>query len=418
VDEARQALALYQEVGDKAMQAELACKLGNLLQTSGAPHAEVLYYDRMALEMAQAIGHRCLEARLLNNLANLRATLDLNEALAQYDRAADLFRASGDERCAAVVLLNAATYRLQLLGDVAVTRPAIGFALDHARRSGDQWVQGYALLLSGMVACQEGDWPTAYGRLADASALFTVTNTPWLHAQTCLALARVDQENGRLESALAHLAQAEAMAQASDRQEQLCCIRSQQAAVWLQAGDVARAGTISAAAMAAWTATMAFAWEIPFNRSRISLALDRPDEAAVALAQAYDALEKTLGQLTPEQRLLSCRRVPLHQAILSAWQATQPQQIRVRLPRLNQVPDGDQPVEAWVDVVWTISLPGESVGRDKIALRRHRLQRLLSEAAAQDARPGRAHLAQALGIAVRTLAQDLAAIRSLSPGKM
>lgn len=411
VDEGRQALALYRQLGDKLYEGEAASLVGNLLQTNGADLDQAIHYQKMALDIGRAIGYRMLEARMLNNLANIYATLDLNRALENYDRAAAILRSLNDERRAAITWLNAAHHRLLLLGDSPVTKPAIDFSLEYARRAQDRWVEGYALLLAGTAARLQGDLPGARNHLLEARAAFEFTKTPWLHTQTCILLAAVEQESGRLDPALANLAIAAEAARASQWVAQLAFIQARQAALWLQQGDTQRAAGLVAQAMEGWTPTMEYAWEIPFTRYRVAKTLGHPEEAQQALEQAYHALEKTLGQLTPEQRALSCRHIPLHRLILDTWQATQPHLLRVRLPRREAAGRRPAGPEAEVEVVWTLALPGEGDGMDKVSLRRQRLRRLLQEAAQQGARPTQEHLAQALKVSLRTIAQDIASLQ-------
>ncbi len=93
-----------------------------------------------------------------------------------------------------------------------------------------------------------------------------------------------------------------------------------------------------------------------------------------------------------------------------------PGQLRVRLPSADTPGRGRAPFEATVPVVWTVDAGEEDdalLAREgKVALRRHRILRLLAEAEAVGALPTVADLAGALNVSPRTIRADLAALRS------
>ncbi len=90
-----------------------------------------------------------------------------------------------------------------------------------------------------------------------------------------------------------------------------------------------------------------------------------------------------------------------------------PTQVSVRLPRAD-VPTG-RPLrdEELVQVMWTIAAPDDDEIPDPSDRRRHRLLRLLQEAAKQSAAPTVEALASALGVTDRTIKRDLAALRAV-----
>jgi tetratricopeptide (TPR) repeat protein len=111
--------------------------------------------------------------------------------------------------------------------------------------------------------------------------------------------------------------------------------------------------------------------------------------------------------------------VPLHREVKALWQAmpSAPQVIlAVHLARTN-TPLGKTLSEAdRIKVQWTVDSGAADaeflLRHGKIALRHHRLQRLIAEAQAQGATPTDLDLAQALGVNVRTIERDMALIRS------
>ena len=88
-----------------------------------------------------------------------------------------------------------------------------------------------------------------------------------------------------------------------------------------------------------------------------------------------------------------------------------PGRIRVRLPAAS-APTG-RPLRdgEYATVAWTVAVPEDEVIPGKVTRRRHRILRLLREAAEQSAAPTAPDLAKALGVGARTIERDLAALR-------
>jgi hypothetical protein len=119
-----------------------------------------------------------------------------------------------------------------------------------------------------------------------------------------------------------------------------------------------------------------------------------------------------LSHLTPEQRAMSCQRVPEHREILAAWQAAQPRRIAVRLARASAPLGRALHDDEWVEVTWTVAALEDDRIPGKVERRRYRLLRLLQEAHNQRAAPTSENLAQALGVSLRTIAGDIAALET------
>ncbi len=114
--------------------------------------------------------------------------------------------------------------------------------------------------------------------------------------------------------------------------------------------------------------------------------------------------------------------VALHREVEAKWQALHPAPPRmsVRLARAD-VPLGRALTEAdFVTVQWTVDAGEEDAAllqrEGKVALRRHRLARLMREAREQNAAPTDGDLARALGVNIRTIERDIAAMRSAGDG--
>jgi DNA-binding SARP family transcriptional activator len=114
----------------------------------------------------------------------------------------------------------------------------------------------------------------------------------------------------------------------------------------------------------------------------------------------------------PERRRGFFELVPLNRAIV-AEAASRSGSTSVTVVRLAHV---DAPLgrtlgpDEQVEVRWTVLAPEDDAITDPAARRRHRLQRLLGEAADRDAAPTDDDLAAALGVSRRTVLRDMAAI--------
>ena len=92
-----------------------------------------------------------------------------------------------------------------------------------------------------------------------------------------------------------------------------------------------------------------------------------------------------------------------------------PGRLRVRLARADAPAHRRPEADEMVTVIWTVDAGDEDAALAKregqIALRRHRILRLLAEAQAANASPTVADLAGALECSPRTIRSDLAALR-------
>jgi len=139
----------------------------------------------------------------------------------------------------------------------------------------------------------------------------------------------------------------------------------------------------------------------------------RPEYQATALRRAYMALQAQSHHVPEEDQRAFLHQVLTHRIIVQAWQAVAPptvERLRIPLPSV----DG----RGTVMVTWTVQAGEEDVvveaDQGPIALRRHRLKRLLREAADQGARATHQALAQALNVSVPTIRRDLRALRASS----
>lgn len=114
------------------------------------------------------------------------------------------------------------------------------------------------------------------------------------------------------------------------------------------------------------------------------------------------------------------QNVALHREIESLYQThcAPDDTLRVVLARANAPLGKTLAAHERVEIEWTRDAPEDAaiLKRDgKVALRRHRLRRLLAQAHAQGAAPTDADLARALGVDIRTIERDMQALRSSAP---
>ena len=106
---------------------------------------------------------------------------------------------------------------------------------------------------------------------------------------------------------------------------------------------------------------------------------DVAEAAREQIALAHQILLRTFEDLTDDLRAKAWS-VPEHQAIAAGRERHFIDQGEWRLPRLD-APTG-RPLEdhEYVDVVWTVSDPGDHERRQPSAVRQHRIRRLAEQA--------------------------------------
>jgi tetratricopeptide (TPR) repeat protein len=163
--------------------------------------------------------------------------------------------------------------------------------------------------------------------------------------------------------------------------------------------------------------------ECDILRHNILLAFTRYELSgdAADLQAAHTEIQRQADQFTDDGlRSDFLSNVILHREIDTRWRAFQstPQTLlTVRLARAD-APLGKTLTDAdLVEVRWTVDAGAADAEflrrKGKVALRRHRLQRLIAEARAQGAAPTDSDLALALGVNVRTVERDMVALRKI-----
>jgi tetratricopeptide (TPR) repeat protein len=137
--------------------------------------------------------------------------------------------------------------------------------------------------------------------------------------------------------------------------------------------------------------------------------LDRPSDAAVVLASARVELDRQAQAISDaDMRRQFFERVPVNRAIVSAHsrRLTWATPLSVELARCDAPLGRKLRDDERVRVQWTLHAPDDEAISDKGARRRHRLVRLLDEAAAAGGSPTDDALAAALGVSRRTILRD------------
>jgi DNA-binding transcriptional ArsR family regulator len=225
------------------------------------------------------------------------------------------------------------------------------------------------------------------------------------------SLARVAIDSGDLDEAMRQVQAAEAIAAELGMGDALVLLRGMRSRVLIEQGDPTGALLVAREASGQVHAGVDQAYLVPFWHYRAAAVAGAVDEAKLALERAHDLLDAALAGVSRDQRTRAINRVPEMAAISAAWNEMQPQRVEVRLP-VATAPTG-RPLrdDEWVDVTWTLEEPADSALVGAVERRRHRLLRLLDEAADQGAAPTVDDLADALGVGQATVRRDLGALR-------
>jgi hypothetical protein len=131
-------------------------------------------------------------------------------------------------------------------------------------------------------------------------------------------------------------------------------------------------------------------------------ALDENEKAARALALALRAQAEMASVLPPADRERFLRNVPLNRDVAQAAQRyCQSETVRLGLGKQTKL------------VTWSLVEAEDYLIEDETARRRHVINRLLSQAAAQGVTPTHDQLAASLGVSRRTILRDLAALQNM-----
>lgn len=359
-----QALSYYQAAGALKQEASTLSNLG-LVRWSLFDYAGAIEAMQDGLEAYKRLGNRRGQLYSHHNLAELYLFLGQhNTAAAHLTTGLQLAETLGQRELQTLLLYSQLEQLLQS-GHTAEAQTA----LSQLQTIAADLALPYPLLLA---AQGEGLWHSAHGRWADAAVAFERAHQHGLAAQRYWALARV---------------------------------------LSLWAFALWRAGQTAVAQQRSREATDA---QAQYGGDYSVLVYWHHYQ----LTQEMAFLERSYEELAQQQRALPegdrwrepFAAVPLHRQVLDAWQAQQPQQLQVQLPRHDAPTRGKLSPEHLVTVTWTIQTAADQQLNGK-QRRLAQLQRLVREAAAQGAQPTLADLAHALAVSLATIKRDIETLR-------
>ncbi|MFZ6028481.1 MAG: AAA family ATPase [Chloroflexota bacterium] len=403
----KQAVALSERLSDPARQAAAYDSLGRTFLFNGS-----LVEARLFLERALV-----LYRRLDDKVSIARSLVSLSQLYVRYGDFLQAQETAGEaqEICSSIGHLSGEAFALACLGEAVREQgridSSISFfqrALHIAREIGERAKEQTFLKELARAYHFRGDLAQAEEMLRASIALSAVRaiahDVPLAHAYLALLLL----ETGRAEEALFHATTGLQMSVGRKERLMMGVLHGvmAQAAAQLGRRKTAENPTIHFEKSIHILRTVGFESELARSQVAYGLYLTRlagagqAERGAVLLGEGRAAFE----------RLGMARDLAALEATTTAGRP--PHQIGVRLPRAG-VPGG-RPLreEEYVNVTWTLSVPGDDEIPGKSARRQHRLLRLLQEAAERSAAPTVPDLAAALGVNARTIRRDLAALRA------
>jgi tetratricopeptide (TPR) repeat protein len=317
----------------------------------------------------------------------------------------------GNGRGRALVLSNSAWMRHAILGQDERAEDDASEALATYKDIRDIRGQAQCLATLGSVAARRGATGRSWPLFEEALALATEAEDLWLSAQILRAYATAEVEAGTIESGMTHAKEAIRICDSAGMQDLRISVLPVLARLLLATGQPQRALELTSEAMRHLRSGIEMSHLIPLVHASALKAVGSRTEADSHFDLAYRGLMRLLAGLEREHRDRALNDVPGHREIVERWLERRPRQIEVRIASA-QAPSGRALTDdEYVPVTWTISDPSDGTITDRLVQRRHRMLRLLAEAAEQGGSPTVADLADALQVATATVRRDLAALR-------
>lgn len=202
-----QALALFQQLGDRRGEANAINNLGVVASLRNEWRSATLFFEQ-ALQIYRQLGDAMYEGRMLNNLAIVHSTLEEHATAEQYlERALQLTRATGYRSGEANVLINLGLNQ-QEQGKRLRARLLYEEGLALSRQIGYLRGEGAFLNNLGDLASNDGDYERAQTLFQAALEVARRTGDRYFEAQRLRALGDVLRWLGQYSQASQHYQQA------------------------------------------------------------------------------------------------------------------------------------------------------------------------------------------------------------------
>ncbi|MBN1137885.1 MAG: DUF1670 domain-containing protein, partial [Anaerolineae bacterium] len=335
-------------------------------------------------------------------------------AIEAGQQALDIFRQIDHRHGQVITLLNLSS-RYKNTGQLARARQVLAEGLPLAREL--SLADDEARMLSSLaeLLTHSGEYDAAEQALNRAEEITRSLDSPHLQATVHYRDGELRLAIGDLDRAAELFAQAGQEYQASGYAFYQTLMRSFLAATQHRRGDLAGAVSLSSQAMAEMDARpeVPLMLEVCLHHYQIMTSAGQPATARSALERADAEVQQHRATLPdPAWQYGFIEDVPLHRQIVTSWEALQPRRIVVRLPRADAPLGRSLRDDEYVAVAWTVDAPEDAAWPDKTSRRRQRLLRLLAEAQTQGTAPRDEDLAEVLGVGLRTLRRDMAALRA------
>ena len=402
---AEAAMDRFAGLGFKHRQVDALNVLGIVAMEEGL-YDQAEKHHRQGIALSREIGYRFGEVRARVNLANIfNKTGQLGACIQLYEEVLAMVPALGLDRVEAITRINLASTLVAFVGDTERARELLSWVIQYARQVEDPVNLGHALANLTAADLLDERWEEARCHMDEAKEVLEEAGELFVLAQFQRTCALWHIKQGDLESGFREAEAGLALCRTHGMAALEPWMLSMMGWIRAQQGRAEEALALTQAAMDALGNLDEMDYMMWYYRAVALEAAGHLQEARHALAQAVERLEATLATLSPEHQALSRRRVAEHRAILAAWAERQPRQSTVILPAHHG--SGARAVR------WTVHAPEDEDIPDDLTRRRHRLRRLLDEAASQGARPTVQALAQALGVSRRTVRRDLAALEGM-----
>ena len=413
------ALDICRRLGDHRNLAAVLVTLGwSLLYSTGHPRATACFQE--ALSIYQGLNDADGQINCLTGLTSA-AELDGDYSLSfSYNqRCMALAEATGDPRHLTRIHLSLGLNYYDL-GDLEAAEEHLAQALRLSEVIGDRRRQGANHYYLGEVAAERGDFGGSRAHYDAALEIFRAVRDLSWEGDTLAALGRLALMEGDAATAREYLPASYRRRRKLGEPTYAVLDLSYLARAELAMGDEDAAWQHSREAVTQVEAGLAgveHPYRIYYNHFRVAEATHHWAAARAALEKAA-AIVTEWAERIQDPVLREKFRTGSHiRRAIAECIAQQPPRgcLCVRLVRADVPAHRRPPPEEVITVIWMVDAGpedaalGEQEGR--VALRRHRILRLLSEAEAAGTLPTVADLAGALDVSPRTIRADLAALR-------